>query len=86
MVQADAILVTGATGHVGRHVVQGLRRRGLPVRALARRPDPAGADGGRRVSALAVILRARGGAGGVDDRPAGAARCLPAPSPMLRRH
>jgi uncharacterized protein YbjT (DUF2867 family) len=51
MAYTDAILVTGATGHVGQHVVQGLRRRGLPVRALARRPDPAGADGVRSVSA-----------------------------------
>jgi uncharacterized protein YbjT (DUF2867 family) len=36
------ILVTGATGHVGRHVVQQLIQRGASVRALVR--DPATAD------------------------------------------
>jgi len=35
------ILVTGATGHVGRHVVQQLIQRGAKVRALARNPDTA---------------------------------------------
>ncbi|GIH14239.1 NAD(P)H-binding protein [Rugosimonospora africana] len=34
------ILVTGATGNVGRHVVAQLRRAGEPIRALTR--DPAG--------------------------------------------
>ncbi|MFT7624522.1 MAG: NAD(P)H dehydrogenase (quinone) [Myxococcota bacterium] len=33
------ILVTGSTGKTGTHVVQLLRQRGLPVRALARRLD-----------------------------------------------
>ncbi|MEU8222703.1 NAD(P)H-binding protein [Kribbella sp. NPDC048915] len=36
------ILVTGATGHVGRHVVEGLRAAGVSVRALVR--TPAGAE------------------------------------------
>ncbi|NUU26382.1 MAG: NAD(P)H-binding protein, partial [Streptomycetaceae bacterium] len=36
-----AVLVTGATGNVGRHVVAELLRRGQRVRALTR--DPAGA-------------------------------------------
>ena len=36
------ILVTGATGRVGRHVVDQLVQRGAPVRALTR--DPASAD------------------------------------------
>lgn len=36
------ILVTGATGAVGRHVVSQLLERGTPVRAMVR--DPAGAD------------------------------------------
>lgn len=32
------VLVTGATGSVGRHVVNGLLRCGLPVRAMTRNP------------------------------------------------
>lgn len=43
-----SILVTGATGHVGRHLVAELRQAGASVRALTRRPDvadlPAGVD------------------------------------------
>ncbi|MBL7497626.1 SDR family oxidoreductase [Frankia sp. CNm7] len=35
------ILVTGATGDVGRHVVRGLAERGLPVRAFVRDRDRA---------------------------------------------
>lgn len=42
------ILVTGATGNVGRHVVDQLVQRGAPVRALVRNPAkadfPAGVD------------------------------------------
>ncbi|MEU4286891.1 NAD(P)H-binding protein [Kribbella sp. NPDC026596] len=36
------VLVTGATGRVGRHVVEGLRAAGVTVRALVRTPDLAG--------------------------------------------
>jgi uncharacterized protein YbjT (DUF2867 family) len=36
------VLVIGATGNVGRHVVEALRQAGAPVRALARRPEAAG--------------------------------------------
>ncbi|WP_432882658.1 NAD(P)H-binding protein [Kribbella sp. CA-245084] len=36
------VLVTGATGRVGRHVVAGLRAAGVTVRALVRTPDLAG--------------------------------------------
>ncbi|GAB3475901.1 SDR family oxidoreductase [Nocardiopsis coralliicola] len=35
------VLVTGATGKVGRHVVEGLVGRGVPVRALTRDPERA---------------------------------------------
>lgn len=35
------VLVTGATGRVGRRVVDELLRAGVPVRALTRRPDAA---------------------------------------------
>ncbi|WP_327417956.1 SDR family oxidoreductase [Streptomyces sp. NBC_01233] len=35
------VVVTGATGNVGRHVVSELRRRGIPHRALARNPERA---------------------------------------------
>ena len=38
----DTVLVTGATGSVGRLVVEGLLARGGSVRALTRRPDSAG--------------------------------------------
>jgi uncharacterized protein YbjT (DUF2867 family) len=42
----DPILLTGASGYVGSHVLAELRRRGLPVRALARDPSklPTGVD------------------------------------------
>src|SRR5258708_5616237 len=43
-----AVLVTGATGRVGRRVVDELLRADVPVRALTRRPEqaalPAGAE------------------------------------------
>lgn len=39
------ILVTGATGHVGRHVVSQLLGTDATVRALARNPDSAGLPG-----------------------------------------
>lgn len=35
----NTILVTGATGNIGRHVVTGLRERGATVRTMSRRPD-----------------------------------------------
>jgi uncharacterized protein YbjT (DUF2867 family) len=34
------ILVTGATGNVGRHIVAGLLAAGEKVRAVSRRPKP----------------------------------------------
>ena len=40
--EANAILVTGATGNVGRQVVSQLLRRGTHVRALTRNPQSAG--------------------------------------------
>ncbi len=42
MTTSDTILVTGATGTVGRQLVHRLRRAGVPVRALTR--DPGGTD------------------------------------------
>jgi uncharacterized protein YbjT (DUF2867 family) len=39
MMDKPRILVTGATGNVGRHVVSLLAAAGVPVRALARNPD-----------------------------------------------
>ena len=48
MAADGSILVTGATGKVGRHVVAGLLERDVRVRALTRRPQaadlPAGAE------------------------------------------
>jgi uncharacterized protein YbjT (DUF2867 family) len=43
------ILVTGATGKVGRHVVSGLLGRNAEVRALTRNPDAAGLPHGVEV-------------------------------------
>jgi uncharacterized protein YbjT (DUF2867 family) len=43
------ILVTGATGTVGRQVVTQLRERGLPVRAVTRDPASAGLPAGVEV-------------------------------------
>ncbi|MEV6949874.1 NAD(P)H-binding protein [Streptomyces sp. NPDC051172] len=43
------IVVTGATGQVGRHVVRGLVKAGAPVRAVTRRPDRAGLPAGVEV-------------------------------------
>lgn len=45
----DVILVTGATGRVGREVVAGLARSGRPVRALSRNPAEAGLPAGVEV-------------------------------------
>ncbi|WP_238164210.1 NAD(P)H-binding protein [Kribbella pittospori] len=39
--QISTVLVTGATGRVGRHVVDGLRAAGVSVRALVRTPERA---------------------------------------------
>ena len=39
------ILLTGATGFVGGHVLRGLRASGRPVRCLVRNPSKAGLDG-----------------------------------------
>lgn len=45
------VLVTGATGAIGRHVVAGLRRLGEPVRALTRDPARAALPDDVRVAA-----------------------------------
>ena len=44
------ILVTGATGKVGRHLVAGLLAEGAPVRALTRSPATAGLPAGAEVA------------------------------------
>ncbi len=44
-------LVTGATGRIGRHVVDELQRAGAPVRALTRRPERAAFPAGVEVVA-----------------------------------
>jgi uncharacterized protein YbjT (DUF2867 family) len=47
----DVVLVTGATGRVGRLVVDELLRAGVPVRALTRRPERAALPAGVEVVA-----------------------------------
>jgi uncharacterized protein YbjT (DUF2867 family) len=42
MTEQSVILVTGATGHVGQHVVSGLLAAGAAVRAVTRHPGSAG--------------------------------------------
>jgi uncharacterized protein YbjT (DUF2867 family) len=60
------ILVTGATGTVGRNVVRGLFERGVPTRALAR--DPSNADLPNGVEVVAGDLaRAQSLATSLDD-------------------
>lgn len=49
--QRKRVLVTGATGTVGRHVVSELLRRGTAVRVLARRPPAGGFPDGVEVVA-----------------------------------
>ena len=39
----EPVLITGATGRIGRAVLDQLAETGVPVRALVRRPDPAAA-------------------------------------------
>lgn len=47
--EKNMILVTGATGNVGRHVVSQLLHTGAAVRALTRNPDSAGLPSGVEV-------------------------------------
>jgi uncharacterized protein YbjT (DUF2867 family) len=49
MTEQSVILVTGATGNVGRQVVSQLMGTGAAVRALVRNPDRAGLPGGVEV-------------------------------------
>jgi nucleoside-diphosphate-sugar epimerase len=51
------VLVTGATGFVGRHLVDRLARAGLQVRGAVRRPESAahGGDGGAQMVAVGEI-------------------------------
>jgi uncharacterized protein YbjT (DUF2867 family) len=49
--RAGMVLVTGATGRVGRLVVDELLRAGVPVRALTRRPEQAALPAGVEVVA-----------------------------------
>jgi len=49
MTEQSKVLVTGATGNVGRHVVSGLLDAGAAVRALTRDPDSAGLKDGVEV-------------------------------------
>jgi uncharacterized protein YbjT (DUF2867 family) len=50
------VLVTGATGNVGRSVVEGLRERGVPFAVGAKRPERVGAALGDGVAAVPLDL------------------------------
>src|SRR5262245_5222502 len=50
------ILVTGATGHVGRNVVEMLLAEDVPVRATSRHPETAGLPGAVDVRAADLSL------------------------------
>ncbi|KAG2657293.1 hypothetical protein PVAP13_1KG179100 [Panicum virgatum] len=52
METSDVVLVTGATGGVGRRVVDILRKKGIPVRVLARNDDKARSMLGRDVDLI----------------------------------
>ncbi|NOZ02820.1 MAG: NmrA family NAD(P)-binding protein, partial [Deltaproteobacteria bacterium] len=42
MLGKDMVLVAGATGYLGKHVVRALHEAGFPVRALARKAERLG--------------------------------------------
>lgn len=50
---SSPVLVVGATGYLGRHIVAHLRQSGYPVRALARNPDQLAAEKERGVDVFA---------------------------------
>ncbi|MFE1076885.1 NAD(P)H-binding protein [Nocardiopsis alba] len=84
------VLVTGATGNTGRHVVAGLLAEGIPVRAMTRDPEraalPAGAEivRGRTTDPEDVAAAAEGASAvylvwpGTDDEAKGAAEVVEA--------
>ncbi len=75
------VLVAGASGAIGRGVVAALRSRGDTVRALVRRPRPAGALG-EGVEIRAVSAARPGALAGVCDGMDAVVSCLGAPVSM----
>ena len=63
-------LVMGARGRVGRHVLNGLLKCGVPVRAPARRPEP-----GQFPSGVDVVTAARAMHSVWRARSTGSSRC-----------
>jgi uncharacterized protein YbjT (DUF2867 family) len=51
---ATPVLVVGATGYLGRHMVAHLREAGYPVRALVRDPDQLGVE---REKGVEVVVK-----------------------------
>ena len=78
------IVVTGATGNVGRPLVAELAAAGARVRAVTRTPETAGFPAGRRGGRLGR-RRAAGGVGGVPQFPRAGPRTLPDVVAQCRR-
>jgi uncharacterized protein YbjT (DUF2867 family) len=74
------VLVIGATGNIGRHVVSLLRDEGVHVRALVRRPE-----GGRGIGAAGVRLGVDEITGDLRDPASVAARTGPSCGPAAWR-
>lgn len=69
MTEQSVILVTGATGNIGRQVVSQLLGTGVAVRALTRNPDSAGLPGS------VEMVHGRPGRSGHSGRVPGRGRC-----------
>lgn len=87
----DTVLVTGAAGFLGRHVVAALSERGLPVRALVRQPSRSLAKAGIEqvvgdVEEPATLVPAFAGVGAVVHLAGAVSRAAADATRMMRVH